>query len=206
MECRFCLEEGSLTCKLNPLIEPCICKGSVAFVHTECLMRWRNTTIRVDQDIMCPICNSVYKLQILGFNLREEIPEYKGFTSILLYPTILLISSNYIFMVSCAISNVNLAGLSLEDGNVDLRAPYTYLHMALAFIYLATYSRFFCKVRGRARYIETARQFALLPLAHGLLLLTIPQLHVIPASIHHFLLPLYLIKHQEILRIMNSQL
>ena len=35
--CRYCLDEGD-----EPLVKPCECKGSSAFVHRSCLLRWQS--------------------------------------------------------------------------------------------------------------------------------------------------------------------
>ena len=35
--CRYCLEEGD-----EPLVKPCECRGSSAFVHRSCLLRWQS--------------------------------------------------------------------------------------------------------------------------------------------------------------------
>ena len=35
--CRYCLDEGD-----EPLVKPCECRGSSAFVHRSCLLRWQS--------------------------------------------------------------------------------------------------------------------------------------------------------------------
>lgn len=45
--CRFCYGEDA------PLIQPCLCKGSIAYVHPRCLGKWLETT----QSLHCGICN-----------------------------------------------------------------------------------------------------------------------------------------------------
>jgi hypothetical protein len=51
--CRFCFESGDA----GSLISPCVCKGTVQFVHRDCLYRW----MFLDTDIpnsICPICKT----------------------------------------------------------------------------------------------------------------------------------------------------
>ena len=36
-QCRICLEND----KRKSLIAPCLCKGSIKYVHNECLNKWR---------------------------------------------------------------------------------------------------------------------------------------------------------------------
>jgi hypothetical protein len=48
--CRYCLDEE------GEFISPCRCKGSVGFVHEECLNKWL-VTISQEREPKCPICN-----------------------------------------------------------------------------------------------------------------------------------------------------
>lgn len=61
-QCRFCLEAEAT--RQNPLIAPCDCRGSVRFIHSECLRRW------IAQDpghnaVACTICHSPFALWAL---------------------------------------------------------------------------------------------------------------------------------------------
>ena len=55
--CRICLDtdEGELT-----LVRPCLCRGSSAYVHVECLTRWRRTSTRPDACYRCCECLHPY--------------------------------------------------------------------------------------------------------------------------------------------------
>ena len=44
MTCRICLDEGDL-------ISPCLCTGTAAYVHEECLLKWLNMSGRTDCEI-----------------------------------------------------------------------------------------------------------------------------------------------------------
>ncbi|RUS27167.1 hypothetical protein BC938DRAFT_483635 [Jimgerdemannia flammicorona] len=44
----------------NPLIHPCRCAGSMAFVHVECLNRWRADSPRRQSHFECDICKYKY--------------------------------------------------------------------------------------------------------------------------------------------------
>ena len=76
--CRICYGEDSTT--ENPLIFPCICKGSMKYIHYECLKNWLNSKIEEDmsiddkdreiesisynrKDISCELC-------------KEKLPDY----------------------------------------------------------------------------------------------------------------------------------
>lgn len=58
--CRFCLSENND--KVDPLIQPCACIGSVAFVHTNCLSIWRRATTVDANKYICQLCNTHYIL------------------------------------------------------------------------------------------------------------------------------------------------
>ena len=49
MTCRICFEDGEL-------IQPCHCKGSTAYVHEHCLIKWLTVSNRTD----CEICKFEY--------------------------------------------------------------------------------------------------------------------------------------------------
>ena len=76
--CRICYGEESTT--ENPLICPCVCKGSMKYIHYECLKNWLNSKIEEDmslddkdreiesisynrKDISCELC-------------KEKLPDY----------------------------------------------------------------------------------------------------------------------------------
>ena len=69
--CRFCLVEYEHPA--NPLMEPCECKGSVAFVHKKCIQQWRNTTTNRKSIQVCQLCLTDFKLPLRYAN--ESIPE-----------------------------------------------------------------------------------------------------------------------------------
>lgn len=48
--CRVCRSEG---CSERPLFHPCICTGSIKFVHQECLTQW----LRYSRKEYCELCN-----------------------------------------------------------------------------------------------------------------------------------------------------
>ena len=37
--CRIC--QNNSNSKENPLLSPCICKGSMKYIHRDCLNKWR---------------------------------------------------------------------------------------------------------------------------------------------------------------------
>lgn len=48
--------------KDNPLIRPCRCKGSMMYVHVDCLNRWRVMSPRQESFVACDLCGYKYNI------------------------------------------------------------------------------------------------------------------------------------------------
>ena len=58
--CRICFEKGD---KMNPLIAPCLCEGSIKYVHQICLKKWLiKSKIRPELS-RCEICKYKYYIR-----------------------------------------------------------------------------------------------------------------------------------------------
>jgi hypothetical protein len=53
-ECRICQEEASV--EDGPLVAPCLCAGSMRFIHPRCLQRWINEK----GDAVCEVCKHAF--------------------------------------------------------------------------------------------------------------------------------------------------
>ena len=58
--------------KKNPLIEPCHCRGSMQFVHEQCLTQWRRLNPARNAD-KCLLCFHPYRLAI--GEVLEHLPD-----------------------------------------------------------------------------------------------------------------------------------
>ncbi|ODV58793.1 zf-C3HC4-domain-containing protein, partial [Ascoidea rubescens DSM 1968] len=65
--CRICRCEGTDD---DPLFYPCKCRGSIKFIHQDCLMEWLNHSKR---DPVCDICHTPYKFRII---YDENMPNF----------------------------------------------------------------------------------------------------------------------------------
>lgn len=93
--CRFCLE--SRDTKKNPLIEPCACRGSIRYVHSFCLSRWRRIDPNRNGEI-CLLCMTPYTIGING--LVEIVPDDMTIGHLLLrFPILLCFLVNYGFLL-----------------------------------------------------------------------------------------------------------
>ncbi|KAL7662825.1 RING-type E3 ubiquitin transferase [[Candida] zeylanoides] len=68
--CRICHGEGTAQ---QPLLHPCKCRGSIRYIHQECLMEWLHHANR--STYKCDICNTPYRFRtIYAPDTPERIP------------------------------------------------------------------------------------------------------------------------------------
>ena len=53
--CRICHEGAAAH---SPLLQPCACSGSIANIHSDCLMAWMRHTPQLEQTPHCDLCHS----------------------------------------------------------------------------------------------------------------------------------------------------
>lgn len=58
-QCRICLSPEDAS--LGPLVAPCECRGSMAFVHLRCLRTWRTSALNWHTVERCPVCLALYR-------------------------------------------------------------------------------------------------------------------------------------------------
>ncbi|CAI5760299.1 unnamed protein product [Candida verbasci] len=58
--CRVCRGEGTPN---QPLYHPCKCRGSIKYIHQQCLMEWLKHSNKSTEK--CEICNTTYKFKII---------------------------------------------------------------------------------------------------------------------------------------------
>ncbi|RHZ75257.1 hypothetical protein Glove_216g185 [Diversispora epigaea] len=54
-------EDGTIIYEKGKLISPCKCKGSLQYVHLDCLNKWRTANVRPDASYQCEVCKYDYK-------------------------------------------------------------------------------------------------------------------------------------------------
>ena len=121
--CRICYGEDS--CEENPLICPCICKGSMKYIHYQCLKNWLNAKIEEElsedsternpdcitynrKDISCELCKEKFPDYIIHNNIYYNILFYKPkFEEFIIFES----------MKSSIVKNRNYHVLSLDNKN-----------------------------------------------------------------------------------------
>ncbi|KAI0361498.1 zf-C3HC4-domain-containing protein [Trametes cingulata] len=90
-QCRICLDGEDP--ELGRLIRPCLCKGSISYVHVKCLQRWRNTSASKSAFFACPQCGYHYhfaRTRVVGIATN---PVVIAALSTILFTCIVLLSS-----------------------------------------------------------------------------------------------------------------
>ena len=85
-ECRVCLdscEEGE-----NKLLNICGCKGSVKYIHRDCVKRWIKER---KGNITCELCKTKYDTKKIGINMKDENEFYCSYVFLTLLILIVLI-------------------------------------------------------------------------------------------------------------------
>lgn len=72
--CRFCWQPATIDA--DPLISPCECRGSVEYVHLDCMKRWRHITPYEDFVQRCQLCLSTIRMPT--YYPLEIIPNYQN--------------------------------------------------------------------------------------------------------------------------------
>jgi hypothetical protein len=151
--CRICFEEEKGAGEGGALKSPCICNGSVRYVHEQCLVTW----LMMSQKRTCELCCEPY---VLEFNRPlETIPGSLWFLSNPGYSVIIYTG----FLVTIA------STLTLHMSPklfIAINVAYNYAAMALYMIYVVT------TVRSMGTYMRVAlsRHFPIVAMAHMSLL------------------------------------
>lgn len=84
--CRICLSELEEDIIKNPLISPCLCKGTMSVVHICCLRQWlesRRETRTTESThsyqwtiIRCELCHMLYPLNYISYGLSHQIFQF----------------------------------------------------------------------------------------------------------------------------------
>lgn len=189
--CRFCLDSRNM--KKNPLISPCECKGSMKYVHENCLSRWRRINPARNSE-QCLLCFHPYHSEYE--EVIEILPDGHSFLVFLLrYPFVVCLSVNYIGFFHYSLS-------TSKDGMGLYYEQYQYIFQIVycSFLFLQW------KVKNRSAYwsLWNENHLSALVFFHALINLCIHS-HMYSAVIPlNIVLGLYWKRHVEILQALNQ--
>ncbi|KAF9015083.1 hypothetical protein BDQ17DRAFT_1340459 [Cyathus striatus] len=92
-QCRICFDGLEAQSEFGRLIRPCLCKGSISYVHVKCLQKWRNTSSSKSAFFACPQCHYRYRFtrtRVLGLATN---PVIVGGISGLLFTLVVMLAS-----------------------------------------------------------------------------------------------------------------
>ncbi|KAK7468816.1 hypothetical protein VKT23_003316 [Stygiomarasmius scandens] len=92
-QCRICLDGVDAEPELGRLIRPCLCKGSISYVHVGCLKRWRTSSPNQSAFFSCPQCHYKYRFartKVVGIATN---PIIVGAISAMIFTVLTLVSS-----------------------------------------------------------------------------------------------------------------
>lgn len=190
--CRICYESNNG--KKNPLIKPCACRGSLAFIHLRCLQHWQHLDFERNGRA-CELCLAIY--EDIGNPYMECIPTQTGYVVFFLrFPFIAGIFVHYVWLLH----------LSLAPGP-HYNSLYVNYQLVFQLVYAALFALQF-QVKHRSLY---QKEWAhpgnlLLFLLHGFSLLYLFVESYAGGFMLNLLLGIYWDRHCRILRQMNERL
>ncbi|CAE6434279.1 unnamed protein product [Rhizoctonia solani] len=92
-QCRICLAGAEEEAELGRLISPCLCRGSIRYVHVNCLKQWRTTSQSRSAFWSCPQCGFKYALARTRAVGLANSPVVLSTASVILFTIIVLLSS-----------------------------------------------------------------------------------------------------------------
>ena len=166
MECRICFEDASRC----DLISPCRCSGTSAFVHRNCLQRWRETSDMAAR--RCAECHYMYQieyrypLETANFIILTE-REMAGLrfilTSVILTFVIILRLVDKYSQLSLQNflrpwrENHMLKEIIREDSFFEFAYFFSIITFFLNILFMGSWVRKFCSVKRKKLYFKYSR-------------------------------------------------
>ena len=225
--CRFCLfntrEDGE-----DVLMSLCDCKGSMKYIHLQCLLEWRRTTDNDEWVNTCQLCLEHYRLPT-----RLPLEVLTNPNNTLLWPLfarsyIWTISAYYVYCLCLTFSTKTITVYPtpmydeyLQQNQIIERQqihlvinPYTlnYICTAITACYTLFYIPYIISIRNLAIYItywaqDIHQPFVWNPSTAFLISLLsfvfMPSLPIL-CIVYIYMLPQYLVTHYAILNQMNE--
>lgn len=92
-QCRICFDGANVELEMGRLIRPCLCKGSISYVHVKCLQTWRNSSASKSAFFACPQCRYQYRFSRTRIVGLATNPVIVGGLSGLVFTTIVMLAS-----------------------------------------------------------------------------------------------------------------
>jgi len=192
MNCKFCLSEGEITGS-NRLITPCECKGTIKYVHTDCLKTWM---LRSNEPLKCLLCNSVYTFY------NQVNPE--------VYPIIKVrpLLKCQLYTLGFSLFTTLLLINERPDSYISrqVRPICAFAHLCYHTLYGLLYIRAFININNKLTYFKKLCRAYKLHLLYGVMLYHLIKGEVSVCTLLTFFPPVYLFNHIFIIEEINTEL
>ncbi|KAI9461844.1 hypothetical protein HD554DRAFT_1503575 [Boletus coccyginus] len=92
-QCRICYDSDEADPSLGRLFKPCLCAGTISYVHVKCLQKWRLSSRSNDVFWRCPQCHFHYRFaRTKAYGLGTN-PVVVGFLSSFFFVLLVMFSS-----------------------------------------------------------------------------------------------------------------
>ncbi len=147
--CRFCYmpEED----KKDPLLSPCVCTGSVQYVHKSCLKKWFTITQNPRFTKYCDICNTLLVIPTKWPLEFVPLSEPRGLWTLYkrsYFPVIIGYSIHYNLLSMMYPPSLRYAMYNQEHS----RNLFVGVELVFTMIYLTFYLPLFVKLRNKRKY------------------------------------------------------
>lgn len=152
--CRYCLDED----RAENLISPCICVGTMKYVHNRCLMRWY--TLNPEIGLVCSVCKTECMVQndqpiepVLSMEFIQRSAIHR--------PLLMITFYHWLYAVFC-ISVYRMSHFS------EMKQFYKEYQTAFTLLYLLIFFRAFLTIQQKGLYMQKwlCTNRCLLPLFH----------------------------------------
>ncbi|KAJ4486038.1 hypothetical protein J3R30DRAFT_3365990 [Lentinula aciculospora] len=92
-QCRICLDGTDAEEELGRLIRPCLCRGTISYIHVKCLQRWRNSSQNQSAFFRCGMCGYSYRFSRTRAIGIASNPVIVGCISAFIFTLLTLVSS-----------------------------------------------------------------------------------------------------------------
>jgi hypothetical protein len=147
MSCRICFTQQET--QENPLLSPCDCKGSMQYVHQDCLRMWLQSTTNPQFLTNCHVCLAPYNFPrkwpeepLLQLNLGASLGYILGLISYFAHAQ---------YMLSL---NANLVHVYFDYKSYESNLIYFAIMNLLCIVYYVSYSSLISNIQSPRIYVN----------------------------------------------------
>ncbi|WVQ81186.1 hypothetical protein IAT38_003308 [Cryptococcus sp. DSM 104549] len=98
-QCRICFAGAEEQDMMGRLISPCMCSGTMRYVHVECINAWRGTGTHARAYMECPQCHFKYRIRRTGISGLATSRPILLLSTFFLFSTLTLIMGSILHLI-----------------------------------------------------------------------------------------------------------